>query len=116
AHKELLALVRGQRDIDLVGIGNRIDGGLRNEIDEAELAIYFAQVLQALAQLVGRENIALLHAEKIQHPGSIFEELDAHEARIAQMVKAALLNGNRKVRGDSGGVHFDQRKTPAAPA
>ena len=63
AHEELLAFVDVQRQVDLVGVGHRLDVGLGHEIDVAELAVQLAQFLEALAQLGGGEHVALLHPE-----------------------------------------------------
>ena len=57
ADEELLAFVGRQRQIDLVGVRNRLEIGLGDEIDVAELAVKLAHVLDALAQLVGGEDV-----------------------------------------------------------
>ena len=49
--------------IDLIGVGNDVEGRLGHEIDVAELAVNLAHVLEALAQLLGGEDIAFAHAE-----------------------------------------------------
>ena len=51
--------------MSVLGTGSMF--GLRHEIDVAELAVQLAQILEALAQFGGGEDVALLHLEHRPH-------------------------------------------------
>ena len=94
ADEELLAFVGGQREIDLVAaVSAGCEVGLGDEIDVAELAVELAHVLDALAQLVGGEDVARGHAEQRlhQHFGRA-EQLHAGEVHVAQVVQLAFFH------------------------
>jgi len=61
--KNCLPSSRRQREIHQIAVGNHVEGGLGDEIDVAELAVELAHVLDALAQLLGGEDVARGHAE-----------------------------------------------------
>jgi len=117
AHEELFAFVGGQREVDLIGIGNHIEGRLRNEIDIAELAVELAHVLQTLAQLAGGEDISRRHAEQWAHQRfRRAEQLNAEEIDFVQVIQAPFLDRDGDVHGLAGLVLFDQRDLEAVSA
>src|SRR5437667_7739681 len=98
ADKELLAFIGGESQIYLVGIGNRIERRLRHEIDVAELAVELLQLVNALAQLGRRKDIAFLHLKNLllQKVRGL-EEFHPDEIHLAQVKQPALFDGNSNV-------------------
>ena len=96
ADEELLAFVRGQRQIDLVRVGDEVEVRLGDEIDIAEFAVELAQVLEALAQFLGGEEVALAHTEQRAHQRfGRAEEFHAHEVDLVQAVQVAFVDWQR---------------------
>src|SRR5205823_2527905 len=87
AHEELLAFIDRKRHIDGAVFRVRLKSGLADEIDESELAVKLAHVLNAFAQFGGGENVVLGHPEQGAHQGLWRpEEFYAREADGMQAI------------------------------
>ncbi len=65
AHEELFPLIGRQRQVDFVAVGDHVERGLRHEVDIAKFAVKLLHLLDAFAQLGGREDITIVHLKDV---------------------------------------------------
>src|SRR5581483_10995215 len=116
AHEKLFAFVSGQGQIDLVS-ARKIERRLRYEVNESEFAIELAHLLEPLAQLGRREDVALGHAEQAARQRfRRAEELHTHVVDLFQMEQPSLFHGYRDVHRLAATIFFKQRDLEAVSA
>ena len=108
--EELLALVDIDSEIHLaVGLVG-IEVGLGHGVDVAVGAVKLFQVLEALPQLFGGEDVARGHPEHRAHQHlRRAEQFHAHEIDLAEAVLPAFFHGHCDVGDFAGLVRIDQR-------
>ena len=110
------AFIGGNRKIDLIGVRKRLHIGLRREIPVAEDAIILAQVFEALAQPLGREDIAYPHAEQREQRLRLPEQFHSYKISGMQVIEPAFFNGHMDVGKDAHIIGLDQREPPSFAA
>ena len=71
AHEELLAFVHVDVEEDQLFLFVEVGVGNGREVDVAQLAICFAQILQTLADFLAVENVAVLDREQAAQAPSV---------------------------------------------